>query len=202
MNRTKPILDGLLDSSRPHEFDGDDASLNMVRQVSSSARAAIHVRKRSIWKRPPVIAGGIGLLFLATTAGAILTFDPDGFLVDGNPTPYDVIIPIEYTTTSGQFISCTVGKAVTPIEGSDVSELKLFMESHDWTGIGQRIHDEAVANPFVPGPEDVWESDGQDVRDSMSFSIASGKVFDDEIADELQSPLSSIGGSSDCQGTL
>jgi hypothetical protein len=63
------------------------------------------------------------------------------------------------------------------------------------------IYAEAVANPFVPGPDDVWEVDTQELRDQVSFSRATEVIWE-EIPDDLMRDGWSSGSTMDCKGQL
>jgi len=76
--------------------------------------------------------------------------------------------------------------------------------AQDWTGIGQRIYEHAIANPFVPGRDGGLDVDTQERRDSASLQMAINHEIEEMIPDQLR--VSRVGliesGRTDCQGKL
>lgn len=145
---------------------------------------------------PSGVAGVIAL-----TGAAVLT--PLQLWINDTPVELDVEIPIVYTTDTGVDVACRFGISFgEPAHRTEADErLAEFVENHDWTGIGQRIYDEAIANPFVPGPDDDWEVDTQEIRDTFSFNRAIDLIWA-EIPADLQPTGQSAGGAMDCTGRL
>ncbi|MGM7670286.1 hypothetical protein [Microbacterium sp. A93] len=184
--------------------DIEDATLSVL--VQQMARAA---RKSGTtdsvispwWKRrrafiPLTIAGVVAL-----TGAAVLI--PLSLGVNGTNVELDAEIPIVYTTDTGVSVTCRYGIYFgEPAERTDADEqLADFVKNHDWTGIGQRIYEEAVANPFVPGPNDDWEVDTQELRDIASFNQATDLIWE-EIPKKLAQEVQSSSGTMDCKGQL
>lgn len=184
---------------------GEDAKLHaLVRQLSASAREASLTTSPTPtpwWKRRramiPLGMAGV----LALTGAAVLV--PLGLWVNDTKVDLDAEIPIIYTTDTGVDVSCRFGIYFgDPANRSAADEqLADFVASHDWTGIGQRIYEQAIANPFVPGPDDDIQVDNQEVRDGFSFHRALDLIWG-EIPTELQQAGQSSGGTSDCTGKL
>ncbi|MDW4572451.1 hypothetical protein R8Z57_06605 [Microbacterium sp. M3] len=172
----------------------------LVRSMSVEAERAIRSNRRPFWRRRRVIIPTL-VVGALTLAGAAVVV-PLSLWVNG--TQVDVVnIPINYTTDTGVQVSCRYGIYFgDPANRTEADEeLTEFVENHDWDGIGQRIYDEAMANPFVPGPNDDWEVDNQELRDNFSFTRALSVIWT-EIPEELQKSGQSAGGTTDCKGQL
>lgn len=192
-----------LESADPVGGSNDATMRVLVRRLSAEAHASVSTSRGSTpwWKRRRTMIplGIVGAL--ALTGAAV--FVPLNLAVNGTQVDLDVEIPIVYTTDTGVDVSCRYGMYVgDPASRSAADErLAAFVKNHDWTGIGQRIYDAAMANPFVPGPDDDWEVDNQELRDNASFFNALGMIWE-EIPAELQEDGQSSGGTSDCTGKL
>lgn len=173
----------------------------LVRSMSVEAEREIRSNRRPFWRRRRVIIPTL-VVGALTLAGAAVVV-PLSLWVNG--TQVDVVnIPINYTTATGVQVSCRYGFFFgDPANRTEADEeLTEFVENHDWDGIGQRIYDEAMANPFVPGPNDDWEVDNQELRDSHTFILATSRAIWAEIPPELQQQSGSAGSTSDCRGQL
>lgn len=152
---------------------------------AEAARSRAMRRRRSFWLIPgAVVAAG------ALTAGAAVFapyFDPD------------VRIPIEYVTDTGVEVTCTYALRVGSAVGGENQELREWLTSQDWSGVGQRIYDDAVANPFVPGENDEGEWTAE-IVDSMSFFDAMGRQTD--APEDIAVFGDTVTGTSDCTGQL
>lgn len=201
---TSERLQADLERADPAIGEGDAEIHALVSSMSIAARetALGSPPVRAPWwrRRRAMIPLGIGGL-VALTGAAV--FVPLGLWVNGTQVDLDAEIPIVYTTDTGAEVSCRYGFYFgDPADRTAADEeLAQFVQEHDWTGIGQRVYDEAIANPFVPGPDDHIEVDNQEVRDGFSFFHALGLVWE-EIPAELQQAGSSAGGTSDCTGRL
>jgi len=193
-------LDGLLTEVAPATLDGKMSRV-LVRQVFL-AQTATRPRRR-FWRRPQIVFAVALLIAAGTTAGGVATqmMKTGDLLFDDVAVPLDASILIAYETDSGRSIRCSIGMYYTS-EVADVTRLKSFLADHDWSGIGQRIYDRAMARPFRPGPGDDLSADTpQAVIDSISFSNALSVLYD-EIPSELI-PDGTLGGTvSDCNGEL
>ena len=172
----------------------------LVASMSAGAEREIRSNRRPFWRRRRVIIPTL-VVGALTLAGAAVVV-PLSLWVNG--TQVDVVnIPINYTTDTGVQVSCRYGIYFgDPANRTEADEdLTEFVENHDWDGIGQRIYDEAMANPFVPGPNDDWEVDNQELRDNFSFNRALSVIWT-EIPEELQKSAQSAGGTTDCKGQL
>lgn len=202
----KELLQSDLTSADP-VFGPDDAGLHdLARRMAGDARRAVTAESatpRPWWKRRRTIIplGIAGVVALTGTAVVI----PLSLGVNHTWVDPDTEIPIVYTTDTGVDVSCRYGIYFgDPVDRSAADErLAEFVKSHDWTGIGQRIYEEAIANPFVPGPNDDWEVDTQDARDESSFSRATTDLILNEIpSDLMQEPGQTSVATTDCKGQL
>lgn len=183
----------------------DDAELRaLVRRMSAEAREAsiaASAARAPWWKRRRVmIPLAVGVV-VALTGSAVLV--PLDLWSDGVKVDLDAEIPIVYTTDTGVDVTCRFGIHFgDPTHRTAADEaLAEFVETHDWTGIGQRIYDEAILNPFVPGPDDDLEVDTQEGRDAFSFYRALD-LISEEIPIELRQAGQSSGATTDCTGQL
>lgn len=184
---------------------GEDAGLRylmyrMARDAQEVATAESAVR-RPWWKRtraliPLSIAGVIAL------TGAAVAI-PLGLWVSGTKVEFDAEIPIAYATDTGIDVNCRYGIYFgdPTIRSAADEQLADFVHEHDWTGIGQRIYAEAIAHPFVPGPDDHLEVDTPKVRDQFSFTHATGLIWE-EIPVALRQAGYSSASTMDCKGLL
>lgn len=185
--------------------DGEDAELHdLVTRMAADARtaAAAGVTPRVPWwrRRRTIIPVGLGVLIAATGAAVLI---PLQLSVNDTAVDLDVEFPIIYTTDTGVEVSCRYGLYFgDPLDRTATDErLAEFVREHDWTGIGQRIYDEAIANPFVPGPDDDLEVDTPELRDQFSFFEATELIWA-EIPEELLTDAWSSGSTMDCTGVL
>ncbi|WP_243227840.1 hypothetical protein [Microbacterium sp. CIAB417] len=193
-----------LASADPLAGRADDALAPLLHGMISDARAAstdAPASRRRWWRRRRILLP-FGLAGAAILTGAVWLL-PLGLSVNGTPVDLDVVIPITYTTDTGITVSCRYGIYFGEPENRTAVDERLvaFVKSHDWSGIGQRIYDQAVAHPFVPGPDSDLQVDTPEVRDSFSFSQAQDLIWQ-EIPAALREPGSSAGATSDCAGRL
>lgn len=189
------ILETALDQSRPNHIEIDDtvrARLDEMVQAVSLPSARAQKSRPSKWRRPVFLFPAIGVLAIATTAGAVAySFNSA-----------DAVIPINYTTNSGQQITCgygiTGGRQVG--EGS-TAPLLHFVESHDWAGTGQKAYRYAITHPYVPTAAERGQFTQVQI-DSFSFSQALAAVIGEQIPASVE-PVGYLGGGeTDCRGIL
>lgn len=185
----------------------DDATRDdLVRRLSADVRREALAAPATVmpwWKRRRAIIP-LGIAGVAALTGAAVLV-PLGLAINGTEVDLDAEIPINYTTDTGVAVSCRYGIYFgnPATRGPADEQLAAFVEDHDWTGIGQRVYDDAMANPFVPGPNDDWEVDTQEIRDDFSFFTALNRVIWDEIPVALREhDGQEAGAASDCTGTL
>jgi len=178
-----------------------DASVRRMTAEAREAATADAPGRKPWWRRRRTMIP-LGIASVVALTGAALVV-PLSMGINDTWVDPDTEIPIIYTTDTGVDVRCRYGIYFgDPVNRTAADEqLAEFVQKHDWTGIGQRIYDEAVANPFVPGPDDDWEVDNQETRDSFSFFRAVDLIWA-EIPAELQQEGQFAGGSSDCTGRL
>ena len=182
--------------------DGDAAG-RLARQLALDARDEVEGGAAAVpwWRRRraviPLAIGGV----VALTGAAVAV--PFGLWINGTQVDFDASIPIEYTTDTGVTINCRYGLYFGDPASRTAGDERAaeFVEQHDWTGIGQRIYEEAIKNPVVPGPNDDWEVDNQTMRDRFSFNRALDLIWA-EIPADIQADTRSAGATSDCTGQL
>lgn len=178
---------------------------DVVRRMAAGARDVSGMKSAARarwWKRRRIVIplGIVGVVALSGAAVAI----PLSLGINGTQVDLDAEIPITYTTDNGIDVSCRYGMYFGDPTNRTAADEQLaeFVENHDWTGIGQRIYDKAIANPFVPGPNDDWEVDNQELRDNFSFNNALSLIIWEEIPTDLAQGAQSSGATSDCTGKL
>jgi hypothetical protein len=139
---------------------------------------------------------------IAATLGALLGVGVLGtaaaVYVAPNFTP-DAVIPISYVTDEGTTVECTFSLAVRSWDGTNVTEAKEWIASHDWTGIGQRGYDLGEKNPDSVGDPDVDPELTQEDLDQLTVSSGIGTAVVEEIPFELiNGPGIGTSGSSTC----
>lgn len=152
--------------------------------VDARARSTTNLPVRAPWwKRKPVLVplsiAGIAAL---TAAAVVSPLYANRF---GTSVEPDADIPIRYITDSGVEVNCRYGIYFGDPEARNDTDEQLaeFVHNHDWTGIGQRIYDEALANPAVPGDEETAAN--QEAQDVASFMIAF-RLIHEELPNDLR----------------
>lgn len=151
-----------------------DAMLERIATTAADEHARPRRRRRGA--RIAAVAGallGVGVLATAATVFVAPNFTPD------------VVIPISYVTEQGTPVECTYSLAISSWEGTNVTEAKEWISSHDWTGIGQRGYDLGQANPVNVGDPDVDPELTQEDLDRVTVSTGISTVVVDEIPAEL-----------------
>lgn len=130
---------------------------------------------------------GVGVLATAATVYIAPNFTPD------------VVIPISYVTDEGRTVECTYSLGVRSWDGTDVTEAKEWIASHDWTGIGQRGYDLGEKNPISLGDADVDPKLTQDDLDRLTVSTGIVNAIGNEVPFELlNGPGIGTSGTSTC----
>lgn len=194
-----------LESANPVAADGDDKLHELVGQMALTARLQAEESSAEAaqwWKRPRALLP-IGVVsIVALTGGAILI--PLTLSVSGVQVEPDVEIPIVYTTDTGVNVSCREQIFFGEPSERDEADARIaeFMRTHDWTGIGQRIYEDALATPIIP------ERDGgtEPGFDQASFSAATSRLIEAEIPASLRGAGEEEGtvysSATDCTGEL
>lgn len=198
------LLRSELTAADPLPSDENSELQDVVRRVAAAARDASRTQsatREPWWKRRRIVIP-LGIAGIAALTGAAVVI-PLSLGINGTQVNLDAEIPIVYTTDNGIDVRCRYGIYFGDPANRTAADEQLaeFVANHDWTGIGQRIYDEAIANPFVPGPNDDWEVDNQELRDNFSFNIALNAIIWEEIPKSPQAGWTG-GGASDCTGKL
>ncbi|MFK3677982.1 hypothetical protein ACI2IP_09625 [Microbacterium sp. NPDC090218] len=164
----------------PHDKWADspellDAMLERVARNAAEQHARPPRRRRGVR-----IAASLGALL---GAGALAT--AAAVYIAPNFTP-DAVIPISYVTDEGNAVECTYSLAVTSWDGTNVTEAKDWIASHDWTGIGQRGYDLGEQNPTNPGDAGVDPELTQEDLDRVTVSTGIVTAVVEEIPFELR----------------
>lgn len=191
----KPTVDELLSESAGHPLSVrstvSEAISDLFENVQREAAVEDTERQR---RRTLLIALPAAVLAAgALTAGAIAvaTFD----------WSTTVEVPISYTTDSGRSVSCTATVQGGAVVDADARALKDYLNSQDWTGVGQRIYDRALANPFVPGegyPAGLTSAE----LDAHSWGAAMTDLIPGVLPENLTAGWAGDSVGSDCTGEL
>jgi hypothetical protein len=189
-----------LDESRPEDLEITAAiGLSLEHMVDGVASAPLAPRGRRSWLKPIYLVPTIGVLAIATTAGAV------AYSFSKNDA---AVIPINYTTSSGQDVSCGYGLSGfqnnggnAEYAGAAIGALRQYVQSHDWSGTGENVYRYALAHPYVPTASEKSELTQEQI-DSFSFSRALSVVIGDEIPVSVEPSGYLAGGESNCLGTL
>lgn len=189
---SKPTVDELLMTSRPRSFAEDAQVRQQIADLVAETHAADAAgraprRRRRLLIAIPVVGFGA----LALTAGA---------LVVTSMTPA-VTIPISYTTDTGRTVTCSVEAGGGSILDPQSTAIGKYLRSQDWSGIGQRVYDRAIANPYAPGP-DADADIAQEEIDNTSWSNAMAALIPGTMPEDLIADWTYTGWSSDCTGEL
>ena len=79
----------------------------------------------------------------------------------------------------------------------DNSQLREWLVTNDWTGLGQRIYDEAMKNPY-----DIEGQQAPQEVDALSFEAATTRVLDEELANAPSIADGHLSAVDDCSGQL
>jgi hypothetical protein len=211
-------LDELLESSARDDIDFEPLRVD-VRQLSFAAAGEVARETpaaRRFWSKRKIAFGAVGVLVVALSSAAVANnFDPNGLFVCHGSQDSQYLdlgqcvqthmetIPIYYETSTGKTVTCSIGISFdNQGRETNAESLTTFVRTHDWTGIGQRIYQEAIDHPFVPGPSDSFDPEPtQSTLDDFSFSQAQHLIWD-EIPVSLLPEGTSSGGTSNCNGEL
>ncbi|WP_431867248.1 hypothetical protein [Microbacterium paraoxydans] len=151
-----------------------DAMLERVVRNAAEKHARPPHRRPGV--RIAVVVGallGVGVL---ATAAAVY--------VAPNFTP-DAVIPITYVTDEGTAVECTYSLAVSSWDGTNVTEAKRWIASHDWTGVGQRGYDLGEQHPISVGDPDVDPTLSREDLDQATVSTGIVTAVMEEIPAEM-----------------
>ena len=112
-------------------------------QVVASQAPRTHRRRRVGWA---AVASGVVLL---TAAGGSLTAvqlrTPPFVTVPGGVQRSQPTVPVNYTTTSDAEVSCQAFLEFQNLSRAQLEEVETYVESQDWSPVGQSVYDRAVA---------------------------------------------------------
>jgi len=184
---TQPTIDELLRASAPA------APSARVSAIVAETRAAVERERAPRFKRRLLVFVPVATVgALALTAGAIVV----------NTITADVVVPISYTTDTGSAQTCTAEFAAGSAFDADDRALTAHLRGYNWTGIGQKIYDRALAEPFDPATSDLVGLSQRDI-DGMSWSDAMTAELDNAIPQSLLGQDAAFfSWGSDCEGLL
>ena len=204
MNPTE--LDERLRASAPEGLSEDatarEAALELVAATRVDALQLGHTRlRRRLVLGIPAAALAIGLL----TAGSVVAVQ--------NLMPKIITIPVSYTTDTGKTISCQVTIEGDGDNAADTAAIAEYVRSKDWTGLGQRVYDYALAHPWKPNPGDAWEDANGTMHKGdppMTAAERDNTTWDDALSVFVFAPLPKgltdgdygSGWGSTCEGVL
>jgi hypothetical protein len=134
----KPTIDELIARSAPPTGAESLRVQAMIRALAEESRAAVKSSPRSPgrrlwWLVAPLLA--VPAIAFATTAGTEPRMVPD------------FSIPVNYTTDTGTAVSCSIDLFNMEINYVELTTPEVeYLRAQDWTGVGQRIYDAALAH--------------------------------------------------------
>lgn len=136
------------------------------------------------WKRARVVIPVL-VVTVALMGAAVVT--PLRLWIDGREADLDLKLPVEYTTTSGQEIHCTIGASLgsTNGRGPELDAVADELRDRDWSGLGEEIYEYSVTHPFSPAEDYVMESDTPKIRQRIAFQLAITAVLTLRTADVM-----------------
>lgn len=153
--------------------------------------------------RPRTSAFATSLLVSAVvlTGGASVWIPQFGVDSVDRGIEVDLTLPVEYTTLSGDPISCTYAVSLGATAGrADLDEALSMLRGQDWTTFGEDVKRVALANPFTEtGPE--WEDLDQGLREKIAFERAAAELVI-ERAGGLLPEDTAVGSTTDCSGRV
>jgi len=193
----------------PVKDSDDETARYLVRQMSTAARQRATVKTSPSarwWKRRRFVLplSIVGVIALTGSAALI----PLTLWVNGSQVDPDVRIPIIYTTDTGVEVNCEywIYYGEPGLRDSDQERLIAFLDSHDWTGIGQRAYAEAIADPFDTGEAGSLQDDTPQARDRISLDRGITRMVRAEVPNDVRAALDKEGyisaSTSSCEGQL
>lgn len=169
LNRLLTPRDEWADSPEPL-----DAMLERIARNAAEQHARPRRRRRGAWIAAAVAAVlSAGVLATAATVYIAPNFTPD------------VVIPISYVTDEGNAVECTYSLVVRSWDGTNITEAKEWIASHDWSGVGQRGYDLGEKNPISVGDSDVDPELTQEDLDRLTVSTGIETAIGNEIPIEM-----------------
>ncbi len=192
-------LDVWMRDADPAAAFSEDEIDDRVRIASATARAG-HSSRGPVWKRAGFLIPVVGASIILMGAAV---FVPLQLSLDGQQVEIDVRLPIQYTTSGGEEISCTYGLYFGSARGRD-ADLEAAVETikeRDWVGIGEDVYEYAIAHSVSPQVGEVWEADSPRVREKIAFELAVRAVVTQQLTGTLPDGAG-FAGTTDCSGQL
>lgn len=178
------MLDTLI---RSGDADTPTLEAHAVRRILRSARVSAQKPKPSSRRLLIPALAVAGLAALTGGAAALVPYF--------TPT---VTIPIEYTASSGEEVSCSIYLEVGSEAHSSTPELRDWVRNHDWSGLGRQIHRLALLNS--QSPQTTPSSDLIDEK--TAWAAAARELIETDLPDDLQEGNTDTTSTSDCSGVL
>ena len=156
---------------------------------------------RSLWPRASAIATTAVVSAVVLTGAASIWIPQLWVGPEAEKVAGDLVLPVEYTTLSGESIRCTYAVHLSAASGrTDVEAALATLQSQDWTRFGEDVKQYALKYPFTEsGPE--WESADQAQREHIAFIQAAADIVI-ERANGLLPPDFTVSSTTDCSGRV
>ena len=195
------------DTIEPSQEDLSTARAALLIVATSNRPKARWIRRIATnWRWMPSHRGGAVAAAVLVSAvlltGAAIVWQPSLWVgPDGKKVDGDVVLPVEYTTLSGESISCTYAAYLNPESGRTNLEAALSMlHSQDWTTFGEDVKQYALDNPFTKsGPE--YESLDEPQREKIAFDMAAAAIVIERSRGLLPADTAILA-TSDCPGRV
>ena len=151
--------------------------------------------------RASAIATGVLVSAVVLTGGATVWMPQFGVEPGDEAREVDLTLPVEYTTLSGEPISCTYAVSLSTTAGrADVDATLTMLRGQDWTTFGEDVKQAALADPFTEsGPE--WKDIDDGLREKIAFERAAAEIVI-ERAGGLLPEDTALGSTTDCSGRV
>lgn len=176
------------------------ATTRLVTAVAGTGRTE-DARTRPSWPRTSAIATTVVVSAIVLTGAASIWIPQLWVGHEAEKVEADLVLPVDYTTLSGESIRCTYAVHLSAASGrTDVNAALVALQNHDWTHFGEDVKRYALEHPFTEsGPE--WASADQELREHIAFNQAAAAIVI-ERADGLLPPDFNLGSTTDCSGRL
>lgn len=169
----------------------DPAPAARLRRIAARGRRWLPTR-RGLAVAGVALVSGVALTAAASVWVPALWVGPDAQKVD-----VDLVLPVVYTTLSGESIRCTYGVYFNPEAGrANLDAALSALHNQDWTSFGDDVKNYALAHPFIEG-----DSADTGQRERIAFELAAATIVRERAGDLLPEDTA-ISYTNDCPGRL
>lgn len=173
----------------------------LVSALAGTGRAKGDKGRRPLLPRTSAVATGLLVSAVVLTGGASVWIPQFGVDPVDKGMEVDLTLPVEYTTLSGDHISCTYAVSLGAAAGrADLEATLSMLRDQDWTTFGEDVKRAALADPFTEtGPE--WKDLDDGLREKIAFERAAAEIVIDRTGGLLPADTA-VGSTTDCSGRV